>query len=170
MVKTKHMTEMGKKCALPFPYLHPSLFPIRDACVHTSSSNHSPRSTATDLYVALLPHHQAQPRSNRKHTIHPRSARVSVSFLRFRLIAKGLSARKSARGRRRAPIMPSPFRKYTDCGAPIWCERERAVRCTLLRFTLNISIYTTYVYCMDTACSCRSLVAELEATVAADLG
>lgn len=59
MAKTKHMPEIGKKPIL-IP-ISPSLFPIRDACVHTSSSNRFPRSAAADLYVALLPHHEAQP-------------------------------------------------------------------------------------------------------------
>lgn len=30
MMKTRRMTEMGKKCVFPFPFLHPSLFPTRD--------------------------------------------------------------------------------------------------------------------------------------------
>lgn len=60
MAKIKRMTEIGKKL-LVLILISPSLFPIRDACVHTSSSNRSPRSAAADLYVALLPHREAQP-------------------------------------------------------------------------------------------------------------
>lgn len=140
-----------------------------DACVHTSSSNRSPRSAAADLYVALLPHREAQPvltANTLSVLVRPVFQSLSCDFACDS--QRVISAQECSGAATRRPLTVSVYgrRWMADRG-----RRREGVRSTLLRFTLNISIYTTYVYCMDTACSCcRSLVAELEAAAAADLG